>query len=100
MIKTQINLLRKEIKDLEAQRVMLKLLIKEYTDKAETLRNMTWKPNFVPGTDELHFNKWKSFSIAANRKAVNELQRQAISTVKHLKLLQKDLTQLSLINET
>ena len=99
MINTQISLLRKEIKDLEAQRVMLKLLIKEYTDKAETLRNMTWNPNFVPGTDELHFNKWKSFSIAANKKALNELMRQAKSTVKHLKLLQKDLTQLSLINE-
>ena len=99
MINTQISLLRKEIKDLEAQRVMLKLLIKEYTDKAETLRNMTWKPNFVPGTDELHFNKWKSFSIAANKKALNELVRQAKSTVKHLKFLQKDLTQLSLINE-
>ena len=41
MINTQISLLRKEIKDLEAQRVMLKLLIKEHTDKAETLRNMT-----------------------------------------------------------
>ena len=76
MINTQISLLRKEIKDLEAQRVMLKLLIQEYTDKAETLRNMTWKPNFVPGTDELHFNKWKSFSIAANKKALNELERQ------------------------
>lgn len=99
MIKTQINFLRKEIKDLEAQRVMLKLLIKEYTNKAEILRNMTWKPNFVPGTDELHFNKWKSFSIAANKKALNELIRQAKSTVKHLKILQKDLTQLSLINE-
>ena len=99
MINTQISLLRKEIKDLEAQRVMLKLLIKEYTDKAETLRNMTWKPNFVPGTDELHFNKWKSFSIAANKKALNELIRQAKTTVKHLKFLQKDLTQLSLINE-
>ena len=99
MINTQISLLRKEIKDLEAQRVMLKLLIKEYTDKAETLRNMTWNPNFVPGTDELHFNKWKSFSIAANKKALNELVRQAKSTVKHLKFLQKDLTQLSLINE-
>ena len=99
MINTQINLLRKEIKDLEAQRVMLKLLIKEYTDKAETLRNITWKPNFVPGTDELHFNKWKSFSIAANKKALNELIRQAKSTVKHLKILQKDLTQLSLRNE-
>ena len=99
MIKTQISLLRKEIKDLEAQRVMLKLLIKEYTDKAETLRNMTWKPNFTPGTDELHFNKWKSFSIAANKKALNELIRQTKATVKHLKFLQKDLTQLSLKNE-
>lgn len=99
MMKTQIRLLRKEIKDLEAQRVMLKLLIKEYTDKAETLRNMTWKPNFVPGTDELHFNKWKGFSIAANKKAVNELVHQEKSTVKHLKFLQKDLTQLSLRNE-
>ena len=35
MINTQISLLRKEIKDLEAQRVMLKLLIKEYTDVAQ-----------------------------------------------------------------
>lgn len=94
MIKTQISLLRKEIKDLEAQRVMLKLLIKEYTDKAETLRNMTWNPNFVPGTDELHFNKWKSFSIAANKKALNELERQSKSTIKQLKKRQKELTQL------
>ena len=60
---------------------------------------MTWNPNFVPGTDELHFNKWKSFSIAANKKALNELERQARSTVRHLKFLQKDLTQLSLINK-
>lgn len=94
MINTSINLLRKEIKDVEAQRVMLKVLIKEYTDKAETLRNMTWKPNFVPGTDELHFNKWKSFSIAANKNALNELMRQTKLTVKYLKLLQKELTQL------
>lgn len=94
MINTSINLLRKEIKDVEAQRVMLKVLIKEYTDKAETLRNMTWKPNFVPGTDELHFNKWKSFSIAANKNALNELMRQEKLTVKYLKLLQKELTQL------
>lgn len=95
MINTQISLLRKEIKDLEAQRVMLKLLIKEYTDKAETLRNMTWKPNFVPGTDELHFNKWKSFSIAANKKALNELERQSKSTIKQLKKLQRNLAELS-----
>ena len=94
MIDTQISLLRKEIKDLEAQRVMLKLLIKEHIEKAETLRNMTWKPNFVPGTDELHFNKWKSFSIAANKKAVNELERQAKTTVKQLKKLQRNLTEL------
>ena len=95
MINTQISLLRKEIKDLEAQRVMLKLLIKEYTDKAKTLRNMTWNPNFVPGTNELHFNKWKSFSIAANKKALNELERQSKSTIKQLKKLQRNLAELS-----
>lgn len=94
MINTQISILRKEIKDLEAQRVMLKLLIKEYTDKSETLQNMVWNPNFVPGTDELHFNKWKSFSIAANKKALNELERQSKSTIKQLKKLQRNLTEL------
>lgn len=99
MENSQIKKLKKEIKDLFAQRDIIKLLIKEHTDKAETLRNMTWKPNFVPGTDELHFNKWKSFSIAANRKALNELERQSKSTIKQLKLLQKDLARLSLINE-
>ena len=95
MINTQISLLRKEIKDLEAQRVMLKLLIKEYADKSESLRNMTWIPNVVPGTDELHFNKWKSFSIAANKKALNELERQSKSTIKQLKKLQRNLAELS-----
>lgn len=94
MVNQEINVLRKKIKDLEAQRVMLKLLIKEYADKSESLRNMTWIPNVVPGTDELHFNKWKSFSIAANKKALNELERQSKSTIKQLKKRQKELTQL------
>lgn len=94
MVNQEINILRKKIKDLEAQRVMLKLLIKEYADKSESLRNMTWIPNVVPGTDELHFNKWKSFSIAANKKALNELERQSKSTIKQLKKRQKELTQL------
>ena len=70
-------------------------MIKEYTDKAKTLRNMTWNPNFVPGTNELHFNKWKSFSIAANKKALNELERQSKSTIKQLKKLQRNLAELS-----
>ena len=95
MVNQEINILRKKIKDLEAQRVMLKLLIKEYADKSESLRNMTWIPNVVPGTDELHFNKWKSFSIAANKKALNELERQSKSTIKQLKKLQRNLTELS-----
>lgn len=94
MVNQEINILRKEIKDLEAQRVMLKLLIKEHTSKAETLRNMIWVPNFVNGTDELHFNKWKSFSIAANKKALNELTRQSKTTIRQLKKRQKELTEL------
>lgn len=94
MVNQEINILRKKIKDLEAQRVMLKLLIKEYRNKAETLRNMLWVPNFVTGTDELHFNKWKSFSIAANKKALNELNRQSKTTIHQLKKKQKELTQL------
>jgi hypothetical protein len=56
---------------------------------------MTWIPNVVPGTDELHFNKWKSFSIAANKKAQNELERQSKSTIKQLKKLQRNLAELS-----
>ena len=94
MVNQEINVLRKKIKDLEAQKVMLKLLIKEHKNKAETLRNMLWVPNFVNGTDELHFNKWKSFSIAANKKALNELIRQSKSTINQLKKRQKELTQL------
>jgi hypothetical protein len=84
--------LRKKIKDAEAQKIMLQMLISEYDDKARTLRNMTWTPNMVPGTNELHFNKWKHFSIAANKKALNELHRQAIETQKYLKSLQRQLT--------
>lgn len=94
MVNQEINILRKKIKDLEAQRVMLKLLIEEYRNKTETLRNMLWVPNFVTGTDELHFNKWKSFSIAANKKALNELNRQSKTTIHQLKKIQKELTQL------
>ena len=94
MVNQEINILIKKIKDLEAQRVMLKLLIKEHKNKAETLRNMVWVPNFVTGTDELHFNKWKSFSIAANKKALNELIRQSKTTIHQLKKKQKELTQL------
>jgi hypothetical protein len=84
--------LRKKIKDAEAQKIMLQMLISEYDNKARTLRNMTWIPNMVPGTNELHFNKWKHFSIAANKKALNELHRQAIETQKYLKSLQRELT--------
>lgn len=91
----KIKYLKKEIKDLCAQRDIIKLLIKEYTDKSVSLRNMTWIPNVVPGTDELHFNKWKSFSIAANKKALNELERQSKSTIKQLKKLQRNLAELS-----
>ena len=83
--------LRKKIKDAEAQKIMLQMLISEYDDKARTLRNMTWIPNMVPGTNELHFNKWKHFSIAANKKALQELHRQAIETQKHLKSLQRQI---------
>lgn len=95
MENSQIKKLKKEIKDLFAQRDIIKLLIKEYADKSESLRNMTWIPNVVPGTDELHFNKWKSFSIAANKKALNELERQSKSTIKQLKKLQRNLAELS-----
>jgi predicted RNase H-like nuclease (RuvC/YqgF family) len=93
-VSQEINILRKKIKDLEAQRVKLKFLIEEHRNKAETLRNMIWAPNFVNGTDELHFNKWKSFSIAANKKALNELNRQSKTTIHQLKKIQKELTQL------
>lgn len=59
---------------------------------------MTWIPNMVPGTNELHFNKWKHFSIAANKKALNELHRQAIETQKYLKSLQRELTEINKVN--
>lgn len=87
--------LRKKIKDAEAQKIMLQMLISEYDNKARTLRNMTWIPNMVPGTNELHFNKWKQFSIAANKKAINELHRQAIETQKYLKSLQRQLNKVN-----
>lgn len=86
--------LRKKIKDAEAQKIMLQRLISEYDDKERTLRNMTWIPNMVPGTNELHFNKWRYFSIAANKKALNELHRQAKETQKYLKSLQRQLTEI------
>ncbi len=90
----KIKLLKKEIKDLEAQKVMLKLLINEHKTKAESLRSMVWKPNLTPGTSELHFNKWRNFSIAANKKALEELERQARATIQHLKHTQRILTNL------
>lgn len=95
----EINVLRKKIKDLEAQKQMLRVLITEYVNKGIMLKNMTWIPNVVPGVDELHFQKWKAFSLAANKKALNELQRQAIVTQKHLKSLQKKLTQLQRVKK-
>lgn len=93
-MKHEIKLLKKEIKDLEAQRTMLKLLIKEHENKARSLKSMVWKPNLTPGTSELHFNKWKNFSIAANKKALAELERQARFTIQHLKHKQRILTNL------
>lgn len=61
-MKPEIKLLKKEIQDLEAQKTMLKLLINEHKTKAVALRSMVWKPNLTPGTNELHFNKWRNFS--------------------------------------
>lgn len=92
----QTKLLKKEIKDLEAQRTMLKLLIKEHENKARSLRSMVWEPNLTPGTSELHFNKWRNFSIAANKEALEELERQARFTIQHLKYKQRILTNLYL----
>lgn len=93
-MKHEIKLLKKEIKDLEAQRTMLKLLITEHKNKAVSLRSMVWKPNLTPGTSELHFNKWRNFSIAVNKKALGELERQARFTIQHLKHKQRILTNL------
>lgn len=93
-MKREIKLLKKEIQDLEAQKTMLKLLINEHKTKAEALRSMVWKPNLTPGTNELHFNKWRNFSIAANKKALEELERQARFTIQHLKHKQRILTNL------
>ena len=90
----KIKRLKKEIKDLEAQRTMLRFLITEHKNKAESLRSMVWKPNLTPGTSELHFNKWRNFSIAANKKALEELERQARFTIQHLKHTQRILTNL------
>ena len=87
MENSQIKKLKKEIKDLFTQRDIIKLLIKEYADKSESLRNMTWIPNVVPGTDELHFNKWKSFSIAANKKALKVFETNKLKGKKCLKYL-------------
>lgn len=52
------------------------------------------EPNLTPGTSELHFNKWRNFSIAANKKALEELERQARFTTQHLKHKQRILTDL------
>ena len=68
MVNQEINILRKKIKDLEAQRVMLKLLIKEYADKSEFLRNMTWIPNVVPGTDDYILINGKVFQLLQIKK--------------------------------